>query len=190
MTPHRPALAPRVADAPGLGLLDTRTLTGDPVVLDTFWQGPADVFHRASLVTDAAGNRWNEPGEPAIYLAGDVGVALVEAGRHGRATDDLAGLVLWRVSVAADAVLDLRSGQLREELGLAREAWIGDRGRCRRLATRLRVDGLEGVLVPSAGIPEDERRWNLVLFVDRLRRPLRAVISSAVRVGDVLTRGA
>lgn len=64
------------------------------MALDAFprpWSGPAFRHIPASSpigVLDfrfagrSADNRWNEPGEPTVYLASDRGVALAELARH------------------------------------------------------------------------------------------------------------
>jgi hypothetical protein len=152
-----------------------------------FWQGRDERFDHAALVTDADGNRWNAPGEPAIYLAGDMGLALVEAGRHepGSEPGDRVEGIVWSLEVAVGSVLDLRQDDVRAELGLDAPHWFLDRGRCRSLAADLRAGEVcAGIVTQSAGLPDDPDRWNLVLFADRLRRPLTEVIRRPRRIGS------
>ena len=40
------------------------------------------LFSPAALVQSDEPERWSAPGQPTIYLAGDVGVAVAELGRH------------------------------------------------------------------------------------------------------------
>ena len=139
----------------------------------TFFAGPASLAGPAStrLMADAMltseGNRWSAPGEPTIYLAGDLGVALAEFGRHAPSDPD-EGRV-WSVQVNLDAVVDLRAARDAERLL--------DHRRCRSLATRHRAAGdCEGLLVPTVAMLDRPDRWNLVVFADRLRRPLSQAI--------------
>ena len=149
----------------------------------TFFAGPASLAGPASarLTADAMrtseGNRWSAPGEPTIYLAGDLGVALAELGRHVP-SDPEEGRV-WSVQVDLDAVVDLRAH--RDVDGLL------DRGRCRALAARHRIAGTcEALLVPTVAMLDRPDRWNLVVFGDRLRRPL-AVAVRPLEVVAILT---
>src|SRR5918997_2241367 len=70
-------------------------------------------------------NRWNEAGEPTLYLAGDVGVAIAEFGRRfavnrtpERASETIERMV-YRLDLAVDAVLDLRQSEVSAALSLA-----------------------------------------------------------------------
>ena len=146
----------------------------------TFFAGPASLAGPASTRPTAdgmlttEGNRWSAPGEPTIYLAGDLGVALAEFGRH--APPGLEEARVWSVEIQLDAVVDLR--------GDREVARLLDHGRCRALATRHRAYGdCEGVLVPTVAMLDRPDRWNLVVFADRLRRP----VSEAIRPLDVVT---
>jgi RES domain-containing protein len=150
-----------------------------PFAATTFYAGPASLAGPASarLTADAMltteGNRWSAPGEPTIYLAGDPGVALAELGRHAPADPEASRV--WSVRVELDRVVDLRTDR--------DSARLFDRAHCRTLATRLRTaDACEGILVPSVAMLDRPDRWNLVVFTDRLRRPL----SNAVRPDDAV----
>jgi RES domain-containing protein len=160
------------------------TLATD-IAVTAFWRGYTDEFDHDALVTSADGNRWNAPGEPAVYLAGDLGLALVEVGRHqpDGSPKDAAGL-LWRVDVAAPRVLDLRHPSALAALGLHDRYWFLERERCTEVARWLReADACAGIQAPSAGVPDGLDRWNLVLFPDRLSRPLAQVIIDPEKVG-------
>jgi RES domain-containing protein len=150
-----------------------------------FWQGTSRTFDADALVTAEKGNRWNAPGEPTAYLAGDPGVALIERGRH-LATEGPVELLVWRLRVVLDGVLDLRSDDTRHALGLVEPCWVLDRERCRQLGSALRgTNWCRGMLVPSAGIPDAIDRWNLVVFVERLSRPLANSITDVQSWGVV-----
>lgn len=150
-----------------------------PLAATTFFAGPASRAGSASarLTADAMltteGNRWSAPGEPTIYLAGDLGVAIAEFGRH--VPPDPVEAHAWSVQVDLAAVIDLRTDR--------DVATLLDRGRCRALAARHRARGdCEGLIVPTVAMLDRPDRWNLVVFADRLRRPLAV----AVRPLDVV----
>lgn len=138
------------------------------------------------LISDKA-NRWNEEGEPTIYLSGDPALALVESGRH---PDDLADRSrLLEVGMRLSAAIDLRERDARAELGLPDEhAWVLDREQTRRIATSLRRDGrYEALIVPSAGALDQPERWNVVLFADDPEAASR-VIDAPHEVGTLVLR--
>ncbi len=62
----------------------------------------------------ATANRWNAAGEPTLYLAGDVGVAIAEFARHlnvERAPAPapvVAARTVYRLAVRVEHLLDLR----------------------------------------------------------------------------------
>jgi RES domain-containing protein len=165
--------------------LATLGMLATDIAETAFWRGHAEAFDHDALVTSAEGNRWNAPGEPAVYLAGDLGLALVEVGRHqpdGSAKDS-AGL-LWRVEVAAPRVLDLCHPDALAALELRERYWFLERERCAQVARWLREAHVcAGIKAPSAGVPDGLDRWNLVLFPDRLSRPLAQVVTAPERVG-------
>jgi hypothetical protein len=111
-------------------------------------------------------NRWNNEGEPTIYLSSDPGLALIESGRH---PEDLqrASHVL-RVDLRLPRALDLARPAVRAELGLpAGDWWVLDQDRTRAVASRVRTSGAcDGLFVPSAGALDQEGRWNAVVFAD------------------------
>jgi RES domain-containing protein len=160
------------------------TLAAD-IAVTAYWRGEDDEFDYEALVTSADGNRWNTPGEPTVYLAGDLGLALVEVGRHqpDGSAKDAAGL-LWSVRVAAPRVIDLRHPEVRDALELRDRYWFLERGRCVDVARCLRdADVCAGIQTPSAGVPDGLDRWNLVLFPDRLSRPLAQVVTQPRKAG-------
>lgn len=141
-----------------------------------YYASAEPVLHADDLVT-TEGNRWSQAGEPTVYLAGDAALALAEFARHASPEGALAG-ALWTVTVRLDAVVDLRDRERQDAHGDGRTTWL-DREWCSSLAARLRGDGaIDGLIVPSAAMLDRRDRWNLVVFVDRLRRP----VSDAIRI--------
>ena len=128
--------------------------------------GPAtDRLEIADLVTTEA-NRWSGAGEPTLYLAGDMGTALAEVGRHWEPGPGR--LCLWHVHLDLRAAVDLRRPDVRSAVGVPDDPrWFLDRGRCRDMAARLRRDGSDGLIVPSVAFLDDLSRWNAVVFVDQ-----------------------
>lgn len=111
-------------------------------------------------------NRWNDEGQPTIYLSSDAGLALIESGRHPEDLKSRSNLL--RVDLRLRRALDLRRPGVRAELELpAGDWWVLDRERTRTIAARLREEGaFDGLLVPSAGALDQEQRWNAVVFAD------------------------
>jgi RES domain-containing protein len=130
----------------------------------------------AALATD---NRWNLPGEPTLYLAGDRGVALAEYARHlredvgSRNTSQVHERAVYRVEIAAAIVanvLDLRDARVRRAISLGGgPRRFFDRSVARATAEFLRhTTPAEALLVPSMAFLDDPSRWNLVLFLEKL----------------------
>lgn len=127
----------------------------------------------SSLVTRDT-NRWSAAGEPTLYLAGDVGVALAEVGRHW--DQGASRLSLWQVELELITAVDLRRSPARTAAGIADDPrWFLDGRRCREAARRFRSAGCDGLIVPSAAFLDDPARWNAVLFVDQVADLARAV---------------
>jgi RES domain-containing protein len=150
-----------------------------------FWQGDPPPTSLRAMVSEE-GNRWNDPGEPTVYLAGDLGLTLVEAGRHLAADAEVEPRAIWTARGETDGIVDLCDAELRHTLGLDDELWFLDRGRTRGVAARLRdLDGVAGLIVPSAGSPDDLERTNLVLYADRFTQPLEAILLEPRVVGRI-----
>ncbi len=124
----------------------------------------------------AADNRWNEAGEPTVYLAGDLGVALAEYARHLREDVGFVGTppvherAVYEVDVRLAAILDLRDAHVRSAIGLhGGPRRFLDREVARATARFLRrTTSAEGLLVPSVAFLDEPPRWNLVVFLDKL----------------------
>src|SRR4051794_36421211 len=134
--------------------------------------------------SDSDDDRWNEQGQPTIYLALDLPVALAEYARH--ASGDEARDLL-RFDIRLDRVADLRQPETRAQVGhQGSTADLADRGLARRLAARLRArPDCQGLVVPSLAFPEDPMRGNLVVFADRLPAGIAEWLGEPLVVGRV-----
>ena len=140
-----------------------------------------------SFAARATTNRWNDPGDPTFYIAGDRAIALAEFARHLRENFSrslepaLTERVLYRLSVQVQSVLDLRSTEVRRTLGLhgGLHQFL-DVAYARATANFVRrTSTAEGLLVPSMAFLDDPVRWNLVLFLERLPDDLTTFITVA-----------
>lgn len=137
-----------------------------------YYASTEPVLAAEDLVT-TDGNRWSQVGEPTVYLAGDPALALAEFARHAPQEDEPHG-VIWTVKLRLASLVDLRDMETRRTVTPEAEpaSWL-DRNWCRSIAGRLRASGdCDGLVVPSAAMLDRPERWNLVVFVDRLRWPL------------------
>jgi len=134
----------------------------------------------------ATNNRWHEVGDPTLYLAGDVGVALAEFARHfqERRTSELLLVrqrrALYRLELRLDAVLDLRDTTVQQALGLHGGAQrFLDIQVARATATFIRrTTAAQGLLVPSMAFLDNAARWNLALCLEKLPSDLGQVITA------------
>ncbi len=123
-----------------------------------------------------AENRWNDPGQPTLYLAGDPGVLIAEWGRHfalNRAShlqQETIERAVFTLRLAIDHVLDLRAPRVLTALSLAdAPARFTDRELARATARFVRsTTRARAILVPSMGFLDDLDRWCLVVFLDKL----------------------
>lgn len=136
---------------------------------------PFDVldFRFAGL---GAENRWNDPGQPTLYLAGDAGVLVAEWGRHfalNRAPhlqQETVERAVFTLRLSIDHVLDLRDARVLAALSLAdTPARFTDRELARATARFVRsTTRARALLVPSMGFLDDLDRWCLVAFLEKL----------------------
>jgi RES domain-containing protein len=167
------------------GVATTIHVTPAAVSRKVYWQGAPGPFRQETLVS-TEGNRWNAPGAPTVYLAGDLGLVLIEAGRHLAPGNVVEPRALWSARVETHGIVDLRQAHTWSDGDAADELWFLDHARARRMAARLReTDGVSGLMVPSAGSPDDLSRLNLVLFVDRLPGPLEATLREPRVIGRI-----
>lgn len=130
-------------------------------------------------------NRWNRPGEPTLYLAGDEGVLITEWGRHfsinrpAELAVNAEERIVLRFGVSLDAVIDLRHPDVLKELSLddAPNCFL-DRDLARATARFVRtVTPAQGILVPSITFLDQPNRWSLVLFLEKLQESERFITS-------------
>jgi len=166
------------------------------------WSGAA-YRHLPETVTQAAdvlnfsyagrssGNRWNVKGEPTLYLAGDVEMALAEWSRHFvENTNPVLAPVpvrrtVWRLSLAIPRVLDMRDGDIWTELNLtnAPHCFL-DLTIAQTVGGYLRrITDAQALLVPSVAMLDRLDRWNLVLFLDKLPADPRQFVTQIQNTG-------
>jgi len=140
----------------------------------------------------SAENRWNEPGQPTLYLAGDEGVLIVEWGRHFAVnrTDQLrqetVERTVYSLSISLENVIDLTQKYVWDELSLA------DAPRCfmdiriaRATANFIRATtDAHAMVVPSMGFLDQMDRWCLVIFLDKLPDP-KTFVSEVTECGPL-----
>jgi RES domain-containing protein len=155
---------------------------------------PADEPLRLDrLVTsDGTDDRWNRAGEPTLYLALDLAVAVAELARH---VELAAGVPPWRrrlvgLAVEVERLVDLRRPDVRSALGIDEElVAFRDVGVARDVASRLREDeACAGLIVPSMAFLDDEARGNLVVFVDRFAGGIGELVRGTSDAGVVELR--
>ncbi len=138
-------------------------------------------------------NRWNQEGEPTLYLAADHGVAIAEFSRHYQTNrpptlgDKTVARRIYEIRVEAGPLLDLRDPRLCEELCIQGVPFCFlDRRLARAVAGYLRyVTAAKGILVPSVAFLDDPERWVLVLFLDKLPSDPNEFLTSVENVAAV-----
>lgn len=139
-----------------------------------------------------AENRWNEPGEPTLYLAGDAGVLIAEWGCHFaiERTPELRRQTVERavytLDLSIDSVIDLRDPRVTASLSLDNAPYcFTDRTVARATARFVRgTTAAQALVVPSMGFLDDLDRWCLVAFLDKLPDP-RGFVSAVTPYGPV-----
>ena len=141
---------------------------------------------------DDGDERWNRRGQPTLYLAGDVGVAIAEFARHletGPHDGSTApqGRRLLRLDVAIDGLFDLREPEVAGLLDAPSDpsAYM-DREVARAVAGRARsMAGCRGLIVPSMAYLDDLSRWNLLAFMDRIPGGVAEIVAGWQEVGRI-----
>jgi RES domain-containing protein len=157
---------------------------------DAYCYVPAEApFDLDALATADEPERWTDRGEPAIYLAGDVGVALAELGRHAPQVPPDGDRRRWRLvclRVSLDRVLDLTRPETLQALGIEGAPWVfTEPARARAVARQVRDSGdCDAILVPSVAFLDQPDRWNVVIFVDRVRGGIRAAVDRTAAAED------
>lgn len=138
-------------------------------------------------------NRWNEPGQPTLYLAGDEGVLIAEWGRHFvvNRTKQLQAMTVeravYRLELSLEAVLDLRDARVWRELSLdSCPACFLTIAVARATASFVRATtDAQGLLVPSMGLLDQLDRWCLVVFLDKVPADPASFIASVTAQGPL-----
>ena len=124
-------------------------------------------------------NRWNEPGHPTLYLAGDEGVLIAEWGRHvavnrSPALQNLTvERAVYRLTLEIDHLLDLRNPEVWTLLSLTgAPTCFTSTGVARATAHFIRgTTAAQALIVPSIGFLDQLDRWCLVLFLEKRSEP-------------------
>jgi hypothetical protein len=143
-------------------------------------------FRYAALSSE---NRWYVAGEPTLYIAGDVGVAIAEYGRHfqEQRTPELTigthRRIVYRLEMRFEQLIDLRQSATWDAISLAGAPTCSLHKRAARAtAAYLRyTTPAQALLVPSVAFLDQLNRWCLVLFLEKLPADPHAFIM-AVRV--------
>jgi RES domain-containing protein len=146
---------------------------------------PLDVLD-ARFAGRGADNRWNDPGDPTLYVAGDRALAVAEFARHlregisGSLGPILTERALYRLELRLETVLDLREPRVLAALGLRDDVRrFLDIAYARATANFVRrTSAAQALLVPSMAFLDDLARWNLVLFLEKLPADLATFISA------------
>jgi RES domain-containing protein len=141
----------------------------------------------------AAENRWNEPGQPTLYLAGDEGVLIAEWGRHfaTQRSAQLRQMTVERstfsLELSIDHVLDLRREEVCRSLSIENAPYCFVEMEIARATAHFirRTTEAQALLVPSMGFLDDLERWCLVAFLEKLPSDPRRFISSVTPRGPL-----
>jgi hypothetical protein len=139
----------------------------------------------------ARDNRWNRPGEPTLYVAGDHGVLFAEFARHLREqrTPEIGrGMIARRIydcELTLAHTLDLRDARVVAALSLANApACFLDREIARATADFLRrTTPVEALVLPSMAFLDQPERWVMAIFLEKLPDGIEHVVSSVTRDG-------
>jgi RES domain-containing protein len=138
-------------------------------------------------------NRWNEAGEPTLYLAGDEGVLLAEWGRHFEANrgGQLQRLAVERstynLQISIDQVLDLRTEEVCHALSIVHAPYCFADVEFARATSRFirRTTPAQALFVPSLAFLDDLQRWCLVVFLEKFPPDPRSFIVSVTPCGPL-----
>jgi RES domain-containing protein len=141
---------------------------------------------------DGEDDRWNAPGEPTVYLATELPVALAELARHLRVGGggEPVRRRLLGLTIDVDDLLDLRCESARRAVGAPTDpAGLRDRDAARAIGRRAREElAANGLLAPSMAFPDDSDRLNLVLFMERLGGDIGDLVTKTHEAGLVEIR--
>jgi RES domain-containing protein len=161
-----------------------------------FCHVPADEPIRLERLvsTDGEDDRWNRTGQPTVYLATELAIAIAEFARHLEV--DSGGPPVRRrllgLSLDVDGLLDVRRADVRQLLDApADPAAFRDLETARTIGSRAReAFAASGLLVPSMAFADDGARANLVLFMECLGGDLQAIVGAQHEAGLIEVRPA
>jgi RES domain-containing protein len=140
-----------------------------------------------------ADNRWNEPGSPTLYLAGDEGVLIAEWGRHFamNRTAQLQEMTIERsafsLELSIDFVIDLRDDKVCKALSLVNAPTCFQDIQIARATAQFvrRTTAGQAMLVPSMAFLDHPERWCLVIFLEKLPPDPRRYFSAVTPCGPL-----
>jgi RES domain-containing protein len=163
------------------------------------WRGPA-LCHlpedagcgpvESYSTSDAPANRWNAEGEPTMYLASDLSVAVGEWARHlddggAKPGQERQARRLYELEVDLEGLVDLSDRAVLSALEVedAPHAFL-DSDIATAVAQRVRRQpGTRGLITPSMGFLDEPDRRVLVVFLDKLGADLERCVRETGRSG-------
>lgn len=138
-------------------------------------------------------NHWNRDGEPTLYFVTDRAMLRDEFARHigQHRAPELAAHVrtrrIFEIALELERVYDLTNPEAIAHLGIANApACFLDRAVARATAGFLRdAIGVEGIIVPAIAQLHRPGRRFVVLFPDRIERPLSDIARHIEPVGSL-----
>ena len=138
-------------------------------------------------------NRWNDYGDPTLYLAGDEGVLITEWGRHfaDSRTEGVGHMAqhrsVFRLTLALDASLDLRDPEVCAALSVGVAPHRFASAAVARATAQLirRNSAAQAVLVPPMAFLDQPDRWCLVLFLEKLPAETGRWVTNVAPVGPL-----
>lgn len=137
-------------------------------------------------------NHWNRPGEPTLYfvtdrtMLADLFARQLARERAPELGANIQTRRIFELQIELERVYDLTNLAAIAELGIVNApACFHDRGVARATAGFLRdVIGVEAVLAPPIAHRQQPGQRTLVLFLDRLERPLSEIATSVAPSGS------
>jgi RES domain-containing protein len=135
-------------------------------------------------------HRWNRVGENTLYLARDSSVALGEFSRHFAASRNSSllgnllerGVYEYKLKIAS--TLDLTDTKVVRALSLDPKTVFLNREICRSTASFIRTaTAAQAIFVPSIAFLDDESKWCLAVFLEKIGTDLGKVFQGVKEIG-------